>query len=253
MAVGTIYYLYANLYSATATTLTASATDATYNVANTKNPERTLTWQVTSAVTETILIDLGSSLAATVCAMADYAIRSGGTLKLYEGGNGGSPGAYNLVATFVAQDSITRVGYQTFGSTAARHWKLEWTASGSGTASVGYVFLGTYQSDTAPERPTIDQNDPSVPVTSLDNQESYAVKQNFASSSFRFPIMTETQLGYVQTVFSAVGISTPFFLILDTNTTWMAWLLRFSSQISKTVVPTTTRAYAVSYSWKEAL
>jgi hypothetical protein len=248
----TLYYLASNLWSAS--TLTASSTLSGTNKEYSKNPERTLQWfSAASASTESLVADLGSSQAVTCVALANYNIRSGGTLKLYEGGTGGAPGAYTLVATLSAADSVSNVGHSIFGSVSARWWKLEWTTAGTDSAYVGYVFLGNYLTSTAPTWPTIEQHDRSVSVSSFDFQRSYYPRPHFASGSFKFPTLTETQLGDLHTVYATVGQHTPFFLILDTSTSWMAWLLRFAGPIQRSVVPAGARMYTVSFSWEEAV
>src|SRR6185295_11135508 len=115
-------------------------------------------------------------------------IRSGGTLKLYEAGSGGAPGAYNLVATLTAEDALSLVGYAFF-STTARWWKLEWTTAGTDYATVGYVFLGAYvEAALNPERPSMELVDPSMAVASLDGQKTYSIRPQFSHGGFSFPI-----------------------------------------------------------------
>ena len=245
-------YGYVNRWAAGTPTATSTATG--YSPVNAGNPERTLTWRsTTSAATQNLLMDLGAAFACTFVALANYNIRSGGSLKLYEGGSGGAPGAYNLVATLAAEDAYSLVGYSFFGSTSARWWKLEWTTAGTDFAESGYVYLGAYvETADNPERPVIRLNDPSVGIVSLDGQKTFSTRPQLSSGSFSFPIAAESELTAWHALYQAVGVTTPFFVVLDTATGWMAWLLRIASPLLKSVNRTTGRTYAIAWDWDEA-
>lgn len=236
-------------------TVTATSSAAGYSPVNTQNTERSLPWRSsTSSATQNLIMDLGAAVACTMVALANYNIRSGGTLKLYEGGSGGAPGAYNLVATLTAQDALSAIGYAFFGSTSARHWKLEWTTAGTDYAECGYVFLGAYFEAAAnPMRPAVDLMDPSVMVASLDGQKTFSLRPQYSQGSFSFPIIEESQLTTWHAIFQAVGQNKPFFVVIDASTSWMGWLLRMASPLSKEVNPTVGRTYRLSWAWEEAL
>lgn len=246
-------FAYANLIPSA--TVTASSTADGFNVANLKNGERALPWRSdTTGTDEEVIIDLGAAQACTFAALADYVTRSSGAVELYEGGSGGSPGAYNLVATFPAMTALNRLGYVFFNSTSARHWKVTWTTAGTDYAEAGVVFLGSYYDiGQAPEWPSFDLADGSHVTASIDGQESYALRPHRTTGSFAFLFLSETQLGQLHTIFSQVGVAEPFFFILDTGTDWMAWYLRFAGPLSKSVSRTGSRTYRVAFSWAEAL
>lgn len=240
--------------SGTVTALTsASALPAT----NSQSPERTLVWRSESSVTgQYLLCDMGASYACDFLAVANLVRQNGEAVKLYEGGTGGSPGAYNLVATLPAQSDDTKISSIIFGSTSARHWKLEWTNTGAAAyAEVGYVGLGAavaFNMANATPSVTFERNDPSIESVSTDGQKSYTSRTKYYSGNLHFDFFLEADATLIHAIWNTVGKQTPFFFALDTDLLNQQWLMRMNSSVSWERRGGATPIYRVAFDWEEA-
>lgn len=224
---------------------------------NSQNPERTKVWRSNSSTTgQYLLCDLGTSQACDYAAIANLVRQNGEAVKLYEGGTGSSPGAYNLVATFPTESSDTRLTAVKFSTTSARHWKILWTNTGAAAvAEAGYVGLGAVIAQTRLCTPTVDlaQIDPSVEQASVDGQKSYTSRTGYYAGTLNFDFMLEADRTLFSGAWRTVKRQLPFFLAIDTGIINMTWLMRYSGNLGwSTWNFGGTPRYRLSFEWEEA-
>lgn len=250
-------FLATNEWSAAGGSLTATSAAAGLPAAATQDTERTYVWRSLSQTADQVLTrDLGSSKAVTYCAAANVKRQGGGTLKLYQGGTGGSPGAWTLVATLPDQNANSRIGVATFASVSARHWKLEWANGVPATpdyAECGYIGLGlAFEPTRACQVPVpFTLVDPSIPQSSPDGQTSFTVRTPYATGTMAFKALSQADHDSFETMRLALGVRTPFFFSLDTGYTKQQWLMRFAGDLAfeRRHVP---GRYNLGFEWTEA-
>lgn len=231
-----IRFLYDNKYTATATVLAASSSVSALPVSASQNPDRSYGWRSSTGTgVQTIDIDLGSVLAVTACALANVRVLGAGVVELYQRGDAASAGAATLVATFAAQDRDTRAAAVTFATQSHRHWQLKWTNPGSASdyAEVGYVFLGTYVEPTVNVMVPIPQSrvDPSIESMSSGGQKSYSTKTAYMTGALKWDAVLVAQLDQLRTMFDAIGVRTPLFILLDSALSWTLWYARLTGPL----------------------
>lgn len=252
-----IKFFWNNLYALPGTTLTASSSVSALPVNATKNVDRSYVWRSSTGTgTPTLDVDLGSVQALTGAALANVKVVGSGVVELYQRGDGGSPGAATLVATFAAQDRDTRAAAVLFASQSHRHWQFKWTnpTTASDYAELGFAFLGTYTEPTVNVRVPlpISRQDPSVMAESSDGQESYAERTKFLVGTCPFDAVLEAQLSQLRQIFDTIGVRTPLFIVLDTSISWMTWFVRLSGALSVEVEPNgAIGRYGVQLPWRE--
>lgn len=242
----------------TGATLTASSAASALPAAATQDTDRLYPWRsLSQTADQTLIADLGAAASIDFWAVANIKRQNSGAVKLYQGGSGGSPGAWSLVATLDAEDAETRLAVEVFAAVSARHWKVEWT-NGNGAvadyAEAGYIGLGAAFtpsracSTPVPWSPT----DPSVARASVDGQESYTRRTSYAAGSLLFRSVSETDLDGFRSLYRTVGRRTPFFFALDADLGNQKWLMRLAGELEIRRRPVPGR-YDVSIDWREAL
>lgn len=233
--------------------LTASSAVAALPAAASQSPDRSYVWRsVAGTGVHTLDIDFGSSQSPTSVAVANVKLVGTGALLLY---TGATPGAETtLVATLPTQDRDTRTTFAFFNATAGRYWRLKWTnpTAASDYAEVGYVHLGTYFEPTInPVVPAeIQRVDPSVASESIDGQASYARRSKYFSGRWQFRGIPEAQLDSYRLMFDALGVSGPFFQVLDTAVSWSSWLALLAGPLEVGLESLAGR-YALGQAWRE--
>lgn len=237
-------------------TVTASTEAAGLPAINSQDTSRMKAWRSNSSATgQSLLCDMGSSKACDFVAIANLVRQNGEAVKLYEGGTGGSPGAYNLVATLPTQSDDTRLTSVLFNTVSARHWKIEWTNTGAAAiAEAGYVGLGTALSIGAFCEPTVnyDRVDPSIELSSSDGQKDYTAKTGYYTGLFNLDFMLEADVTLFHSAWRSVKRQVPFFLALDTDVLNKQWLARITSSLGFEERGGSIRIYRVSFTWEEA-
>lgn len=248
--------LLTNYWSATATTVTPLTESAALPGSNTRSPQRTKPWRSDSSATgQTLLADLGSSLQCDIVAVADLVRQNDEAVELYEGGTGGSPGAYNLVATLPAQDPDTRISSAVFTPTSARHWKLEWTNTGAAAvAEAGYVGLGKTLAIAKTCEPEIhfSRTDPSVEQMSVDGQKSFTSRTGYYRGKIDFVFSLAADAALFHSLWRGVRREIPFFFILDSSVGNEQWLMRMGDLDVMRRGHGTVPAYDFGFEWEEA-
>lgn len=237
-------------------TVTASSEADALPATNSQTPERTRQWRSLLGASQHLLCDLGSAQACDVIFLANLVRQNGGAVELYHGGSGASPGAYTLVATLPTQDAHTRLTSLPFASTAARHWKLQWTNPGaSASAEVGYVGLGAAVPLARSCEPAVDLDrvDPSTEQASPDGQKSYTVRTGFFFGSLAFSFLSKADADRFHDSWLVVQRQIPFFFALDTTILLQQWLMRFEGNL-RTRMDTGAQGvyYRVLFDWEEA-
>lgn len=229
-----IKFAWSNRYTASATVLVASSALSAMPVSMTQTTDRNNLWQsATGTGVQTIDIDLGSVLSVSIVALANAKVLGTGVIELYQRGDAGAAGAAVLVTTIAAQDVQTRAVAALFAAQSHRHWQLKWTnpTAASDYAQLGFAFLGTYDEPVVNVMVPMPQGcvDPSVVSVSIDGQEAWATRTKYHQGVFRFDAVVQAQLEQLQTMFQAIGVATPLFIVLDQNISWMTWLARIGS------------------------
>lgn len=239
-----ILFAYDNLVSAAATTVTASTAATSLPAAAAQNPDRSYPWRSTTSNTasgsspythSTLDIDLGSVQACSLLAVANPVVLTGGAIRLYERGDGSSPGSATLVATLPAMDAQSRVAFVTFTQQSHRHWRLEWTnpSGATGYAEAGYVYLGV------PLEPSVNWIvpadgeivDPSIATASVDGQTTITTRTAFTAQTLTLESVSEDDFDDLRTMYAAVGVRRNFFVVLDSTRAWTCQLIRFVSPL----------------------
>lgn len=232
-----IRFCYDNKYTAAATVLAASSSVSALPVTASKNPDRSFVWRSSTGTgVQTIDIDLGTVLAVTACALANVRVLGSGVVELYQRGDAAAAGASTLVATFGAQDRDTRAAIVTFASQSHRHWQLKWTnpTAASDYAELGYAFIGTYYEPPVNVMVPIPQSrvDPSLESVSSGGQKSYALRTAYIVGSLKWDAVLAAQLTALRTMFDAIGVRTPIFILLDASLTWTLWFARLTGPLA---------------------
>lgn len=249
-----IRFAYSN--RVTAATLTASSAQSALPVNAIKNSDRSYIWRsLTQTGTQTIDIDLGSVLAVDTVFVANVKLVGAGVLELWHRGDGGSPGSATQVATLPTQDRDRRVAFAFPASSSHRHWQLKWTNPGAANdyAELGHCFLGTYfepATNVAVPMPFA-RPDPSIAGMSIDGQKTYATRTKYAVGEWRWTSITESVLDNLRTMFDAVGIHTPHYVVLDTALSWTAAFARFVGQLEHDITESVSSPYNASLAWEE--
>lgn len=259
-----ILFCYDNLVSAATTTVTASTSTTNLPAAAAQNPDRSYPWRSTTSATasgssphthSTLDIDLGSVQACSLVAVANPVVLTGGAIRLYQRGDGSSPGSATLVATLPAMDTQSRVAFAAFTEQSHRHWRLEWTNPGavSGYAEVGYVYLGV------PLEPSVNWIvpaegeivDPSIATASVDGQTTITTRTSYASQNLTMESVSEDDFDDLRTMYAAVGVRRNFFVVLDSTRAWTCQLIRFVSPLKYRWENVDSR-FTVSLDYEEA-
>lgn len=242
-----------NRYTAVATALTESSQATGLPAEASQNPDRSYVWRSLTATTvQTMDVDLGSSLACTVLAIANVRLLGAGAVELYRGATLGSE--TTLVGTLPAQDRDTRTAVLFFGSASSRYWRIKWTNPGAASdyAEAGYIHLGTYTELTRNIQvpASITRVDPSVAALSVDGQQTVARRTKYFAGTWVFEEVDESMLSSLRTLFDSLGTSTPYFVVLDTSLTWTGWLLRFAGELGADLGVLAGR-YTIRLPWQE--
>jgi len=252
------HFLETNLWSISSGTLTATSEASALPVEATQDTDRLYVWRsLTQTADQVLTRDLGAAYDVDFVAIANAKRQGGGTVKLYSGGTGGSPGAWSLVATIPAEDDETRVSCVSFASVNARHWKIEY-ANGvpavADYAEAGYIGLGEAFT---PSRACVlpvewAPSDPSVGRSSVDGQQSYTRRSSFAVGGLAFKAVSESDLTAFRSLYRTVGRRVPIFFALDSSLANQQWLMRIAGDltIARRHVP---GYYDVSIDWTEAV
>lgn len=251
-----IRFAYVNPVSAVATVLVASSAASGLPVGAVANPDRAYVWRsLTQNGVQTIDINLGSVTAVSSVLLANVKLVGTGILELYERGDAATAGVATLVATLPAQDRDTRTAFVFFASQSHRHWQLKFTnpTAASDYAELGYVHLGGYVESArnirVPAR--IARPDPSIGTPSVDGQKTFVVRAKHFAGEWDFEEIDESNLSQLRTLFDAIGVATPHFVVLDDALAWTCWLSRFAGPLAWTLNMMSGR-YSVSFPWEEA-
>lgn len=228
-----IRFAWDNAYAAAATVLVASSSVSALPVQLTKNTDRSYAWRSdTDTVEQVIDIDFGSVKAVSMAALANIVTLGVGVVELYQRGDAAGAGASVLVAELAAQDRDTRAVAAFFAEQSHRHWRFKWTnpTSASGYASLGYAFLGTYDEPEFNVKVPIPMGrpDPSLSSSSVDGQESFALRTKYIVGVCQFDAVKEAQLSELRAMYDAIGIARPLFIVLDEDLSWTTWFARFT-------------------------
>lgn len=248
--------LWDNLWSRSGTLITATSEASALPAAASQSPDRTYVWRsLSQAADQALTADLGAAALADSVAIANLRRQGGGDLKLYEGGSGGSPGTWNLVATLPSAGDEGRVSLAVFSAVTARHWKLQWrnaAAPGADYAEAGYIHLGPHWNFTGPAGfPAHVGIDPSLRRDSVDGQANFALRTAYSTGQID-AVLDEMQLSTLRNIRRQIGQRTPFFLERAAAYPWMVWLVRFLSEIAYERIPgTNPTKYRASFEWEE--
>jgi hypothetical protein len=250
-----IRFLATNQWS-NAPTITGSSEASALPAAAAQNPDRTYVWRsLTQTGVQTLDVTLADVFACTCVAVANVRLLPGGVIQLYQRGSGGSPGAPTLVGTLPTQDAKSRVAFLFFNSTIAKHWQLKWTNPGAVAdyAELGFAFLGAYVEPSVNVRLPIDtgRTDPSGIERAVDGQRVATRRSKFFSAGFSMVDVSVSDRQLLDDVYDSLGIASPFFLVLDDTTSWMAWFGSFSSELKQTFSLSINR-FTVTFSFEEA-
>jgi hypothetical protein len=237
-------------------TITASSAASALPAAASQSTDRTAVWRsTTTAAAETLDLDAGASVAITCAAIANVRVKNAGTVALYEGGTAGSPGAWNLLGTFAAQNASTLMAYL-YVTVTARHFRLQFN-NGSGAsdyAELGYAFIGTYYEPLKGVVMPVDMKaiDPALEGRSGGGQSTFSqIGRMYDVGRLQFQNMEDAEFEVLRQVFVSIGIRTPIFIVLTSTISWQAWLLRFTGEFQKPRVFSTF--YSPAIAWKEAV
>lgn len=228
---------YGNLYSAAASTVTASSAATGLPVAFSQSPDRSQVYRsATSTSVVDVTIDLGASRSVNGWAVANIKLVGTGALALYQHGTAGSPGAGVLVATITAQDAQRKVAFSFFAAVSARHWSLKWTnpTSASDYAELGYAWLGTYFEPSVNYSVPMPQRmvDPSLIGRSSSRQRTVQREDVYFEAAPVFTDVPEADRDSFQTLFELAQAATAIFIVLDTTRAWMGYLAWLSGQMA---------------------
>lgn len=242
-----------NRYTDAATALTASSEATALPVERSQDPDRTAVWRsLTETGVQTIDIDLGSSLACDSIAVANVKLVGAGALLLYRGATLGSE--TTLVATLPSQDRDTRTAFAFFASVSSRYWRLKWTNPGAASdyAELGFAALGPYLELSRNIRvPSgLQRIDPSVIALSVDGQATHTRRTKYFAGQWSLGEVPEADLDDLREVFDALGVHTPYFVVLDTSLAWTCWLQRFVGPLEMSLAVMAGR-YDVGMPWEE--
>lgn len=223
-----------------------------------KSPERTAIYRSLSQTADQYLLcDFGSIQGVNFLAIANLKTQNNGSVELYEGGSGTTPGAYNLVCTLGAYNLETRLASAFFDTVTARHWKLLFINGDSLVSDyveTGYVGLGPAMAQTRDCEPeiTFEKLDPSTLQQSVDGQKSFTSRTPYYMGSLSFDFVLEADRNLLDEAFRTVSKQIPFFFMLDTDISSQQWLLRFGESLRTTRRGGEVPIYRVSFDWEEA-
>lgn len=242
-----------NLYVATATALTPSATVTALPAANSQHPDRAKVWRSTQGTgVATMDADLGSAQDVTSLLVANVKLLGAGVLELYSGASLGAE--TTLQATMPAQDRDTRTTFAFFSAASARYWRLKFTNPGGANdyAELGYVHLGTYFEPlvNVAVPAEIARPDPSVIVESVDGQATMARRTKFFRGAWSFRNIVDAQLDLYRAMWDALGVGGVYFQHLDTSLPWTCWYARNAADLSIELAEIENR-YTLSFPWVE--
>lgn len=250
-----IAFLYENRYSAPVTVLVASSAVSALPAAASANEDRSYVWRSATAITvQTLDADFGSVLPVSSVALANVKALGTGVVELSHRGDGSAPGAATLVTTLPAQNAYTRTAFAFFASQSHRHWQLTWTnpTSANDYAELGFAFLGTYLEPAVNVMVPLDISwpDPSIGTPSVDGQKTFAQRTKFFAGTWMFDTVAETQLGQLQALFAAIGVSRAHFVVLDAALPWTSWYARLVGQLG-VGLGILAGQYTPSIAWEE--
>jgi len=251
-----IRLLHDNLYTASATTLTASSAATALPIEASQDIDRSYVWRsLTETGTQEIEIDLGSVLAVTSVAVANVALVGTGVLELYERGDGSSPGSATLVATLPTQNDDRRTAAAFFASQSHRHWQLKWTnpTAASDYAELGYAHLGTYLEPTINVSVPLplEEIDPSAVRLSIDRQRRAATRTRYTVGRFVWAYLPDADRDNLRALWETAGVARPLFAVLDTSLAWTSWLIYLTGSLEQMLEEVSGR-YGVGLPWEEA-
>ncbi len=252
-----ICLLYANLWSAPTSIVTAATAAPALPAAASQNPDRSYIYRSLQQTGEqTLDCDLGSVQPVSAIAAANIKLLGTGALILQHRGDSGSPGTPVTVATLPNQDPGTRASVAIFDPRSHRHWRLRWTnpTSASDYAEVGYVHLGGYFEPTRNVEVPIPWHliDPSIKTPSVDGQVTTTRRSAFRAGTFTFRLLQQPDRdGLVETLYGTVGQRLPIFTVLDSSLPWSVMLARIASNIRAEFMRG-PGIYEVEFDWEEA-
>lgn len=250
-----IRFLYDNLYTAAATTLTASSEASALPVAASQNHDRSYVYRsLTQTGVQTIDIDLGSVLAVKSVAGANVKRVGTGVLELYQRGDAGAPGAAILVATLPAQNADRRTAISFFTEQSHRHWQLKWTNPGAHNdfAELGFCHIAGYLEPSINVSVPMDfeEIDPAIVRRSTDRQRAAAARTRYTVGRFSWNDLPNADRDNLRTMWGANGVSIPLFAVLDTGLAWTAWLIFLAEGLSQRFNEVSNR-YDLGLDWEE--
>lgn len=252
-----IRFLWKNRCTATGTALVASSSVPALPVAAIKNSDRSYVWRsLTGTGVQTIGVDFGGVYAVNSAALANARVLQGGVVELYQRGDGVSPDAAVLVATFGAPHPFRRATAVFFAEQSHRHWELRFTnpAAVDAFAELGAVFLGQYY-----EPPvnvsvpiSVTRTAPDVVSESSDGQKSTAVRSKFDVGVWSFQTVNAAQKAEVEAMFEEMGTGVPMFVVLDpADISATIWMSRIAHSIPFEIKRGIGR-FGVEIPWEEA-
>lgn len=227
---------------------------------NVKDTDRTKVWRsVAGTGVATYDVDLGSSQFVPVCAVANVKKVGTGVVELYDRGTGGSPvgGDGTLLGTLPTQDTESRIAFLFPASPpTTRHLRLKWTNPGavSDYAELGRLYLGGYDTPAVNVRMGVSRRRGSGTelARSIDGQESAARRSKYVMLDLSWHRVASADRALLSSIWDAVELATPFFLLLDADVASQAWYGRWASEFDERADDEAIDRWSVSLSFEEA-
>lgn len=207
-----------NLTDYAATVLTAASQDPYLPVGNLANALRKKIYRTGSSIAdEYVDFDLGSAKSVSSIIILDHNFDPLNDEIFVDASTDNFVSSDVVIADEILIANGTVVA--TWNAVSYRYWRFGINKASAGvTRDIGRVFLGTYYEVT--EQPDYDgvkwaSNDPSVSTFSAGGQQYTDLKEHFDSLDLSFSTSPGAQVYQFESIFSAVGISTPFFVQVE--------------------------------------
>lgn len=224
---------------------------------NVKDVDRTKVWRSTTGTgVATYDLDLGASTALTAFVVANVKTIGTGGVELFDRGTGGAPvgGDGTLLGTFLTQDAESRVAFL-FVSVTTRHLRLKWTnpTAASDYAELGRLYVGTYDQPSVNVRADVSRRRGSGTQlsASVDGQETAARRSKFVTLALTWSLVASADRALLSSIWDALDVATPFFLVLDADVASQAWYGRWASDFEERADVTVDR-WTIALVFREA-
>ena len=203
-------------------TLTASTENSQFPATNVQNYQPTLVWSTTGVqASETLTIDLGTATTIDTFIVSSHDFDGTETSVKIQGNatdSWGSPTIDETMTVIVGQPFS-----KTFTATSLRYWRFIFTKVTSATIrSVGRLWLGN-EIDTGslgdPDYGGAEPitNDRSKRSKSIGGQTYIEVKNQFESFKLDLSKVPESVMNTYVTEFGLMGTSTPYFIVISSQ------------------------------------